>query len=163
MATMTPEEATKFKIAAAEKAHDVENNFIAEANKAAVNSGAVTLKAILYLNGGSCVIMLAFLGTLASKDKPISGFAIPIVLFAMGAALAVLANAGGYFTNLLISGTSTAKERSYEYPFLRDTDTSRRRRWWGEFCRYATILLAICGLVCFFTGLGLSYGAFKGL
>lgn len=151
------------RIRAAERAHDVETEFSNSANKAAIDSGTDTLKALLYLNGGSCVIMLAFLGTLASKSRPVSGFATVLLAFALGAALSVSANAVGYFVNLLIAGTSLAKRRSYEYPFLHDTDSSNSRRRWGERLRYVALVLAFLSLFCFFCGLYLAFHAFKHL
>ena len=159
---MTPDEIHQLKIAEAQRAHDNETEFGREANKAAVNSGAEALKALLYLNGGSCVIMLAFIGALASKtDKPVANFAVPLVYFALGAGLAVLANAAGYFTNLMITGTSNRKERVYEHPFLLDTPSSKRQRCWGERFRFTAIILAFAALGCFFVGLYFAYGAFK--
>lgn len=160
---MASEDANSLNLAEARRAHDNEAAFGRDANQAAINSGAETLKALLYLNGGSCVVMLAFIGTLASKDKPISAFGSALLVFAFGAGLVVLANASGYFTNLLISGTSFAKERTYSYPFLKDTPTSNKRYWWGEFFRYLAIILALSGLGAFFIGLCLSYGAFRSL
>lgn len=160
---MTLDEANRTKLAEAQRAHDAEADFGREANKAAINSGAESLKALLYLNGGSCVVMLAFIGTLASKDKPITPFGLPLFLFATGAGLAVLTTAAGYFTNLLITGTSTAKDRIYEPPFFRETKSSNRQRFWGEVFRYIAIFLALSGSIAFFVGLIFSYAAFRSI
>lgn len=160
---LTDKDKLEYDVMAAHRAHDVETEFGRAANKAAVDSGTETLKALLYLNGGSCVVMLAFIGTLASKDKSFAQFGMVLLTFALGAGLAVLANAAGYFTNLLIVGTSDAKLRSYDHPYLHDTDKSQNKRCRGEAMRAIAVVLAFASLGSFFWGLRLAYTAFTGL
>jgi hypothetical protein len=123
------------------------------ANKAAIDSGTETIKAIVLINGGSCVAILTFIGTIATKDKVPIGLATPLIWFALGLVMAVIASAFGYFTNLLIVGTSNNKTREYDQPFLRDTDQSERRRWWGECTRWLAVASAFTGIVASFQNL----------
>lgn len=115
------------------------------------------------VNGGSCVAMLAFIGTLATKYRPISEFAFPLIMFATGAGFAVLASAAGYFTNLLIVGSSQEMNRQYVEPFLRDSDKSKRQRFWGEVLRWHAVGFAAVGILSFFVGLYTAYSAFRHL
>lgn len=66
---MTPEEIEKLRLAIAERAHQNETEFGKAANLAAVNSETETLREILFINGGACVAMFAFVGTLATGNR----------------------------------------------------------------------------------------------
>jgi hypothetical protein len=92
------DELTKLRVEAAARAHYAENEFGRVANKAAVDSGTETIKAIVLINGGSCVAILTFIGTLATKDKVPIGLATPLIWFAAGLVMAVIASAFAYFT-----------------------------------------------------------------
>jgi len=151
----------QLRVAAAEKAHGIETEFGRAANQAALNSGTETLKALLLINGGSCVAMLAFIGTLATKDRVPSEMAPPLISFAVGAGLAVFAGAASYFTNLCISGSSTRKQRSYVEPFVRDTSESIRQRGLGEIFRWISVTAAALGILAFAYGVCSAYSGFK--
>ena len=112
--------------------HDAETEFGRVANKAAIDSATETLKAIVLINGGSCVAILTFIGTLATKDKVPIGLATPLIWFAVGLVMTVIASALGHFTNLFIAKTSKSMTPEYERPFLRDNDESKRYRHCGE-------------------------------
>lgn len=66
--TLTPSEALEMHVRAAERAHDDEKEFGSAANSAAVKTAEEAIKAALLINGGSSVAMLAFIGTLVSRD-----------------------------------------------------------------------------------------------
>ena len=157
------DELTKLRVEAAARAHYAENEFGRVANKAAVDSGTETIKAIVLINGGSCVAILTFIGTLATKDKVPIGLATPLIWFAAGLVMAVIASAFAYFSNLFIAGTSTHKTPEYEDPFLRDTDKSKRYRLLGEWARWLAVIAALCGIVAFCAGLYTAYKAFQNL
>jgi hypothetical protein len=160
---MTSEELTKMRIAAAARAHDAEKEFGRMANKAAIDSATETLKAIVLINGGSCVAILTFIGTLATKDTVPIGLATPLIWFAIGLGMAVIASAFGYFTNLFIAGTSKHMTPEYEQPFLRDNDDSKHYRRLGEWARWSAVIAAFGGIVAFWAGLYSAYGAFQHL
>jgi hypothetical protein len=158
---VTPNDLDRLRIDAAQRAHERETEFANNANKAAIDSGTLTVKSILLVNGGSCVAILAFIGTLATKYRPISAFALPLIVFAVGAGFSILASAAGYFTNLSIADTSMYRSREYQEPFLRDNDQSNRRRFWGQVFRCLGIGFAILGVASFFIGLFFAYRAFR--
>ncbi len=59
----------------AEKVHKNQIAFASAANLAAVSTGTETVKAILLINGGACVAMLAFSAALHPRGKslPLAG------------------------------------------------------------------------------------------
>jgi hypothetical protein len=160
---MTPDEFEKLRVALAEKAHENETEFGKAANLAAVNNGTEALKAILLLNGGACVAMLALIGTLATTGRLNPEMINPLVCFAAGAACSVIAGAFGYFTNLLIAGSSNTKTRHYDQPFIRETKTSNKHYFWGEITRWTAIIIAAVGIGLFVYGVFNAYFAFKSI
>src|SRR5262249_23069507 len=114
-------------------------------------------KAMILVNGGSSVAMLAFIGTLASKDllspAQLSQITSPLFCFGYGVASAVIAGAAAYLANLMIAGSSNLKRREYEEPFLRSTPSSKRRWWAGEIFRYIAVIAALASIGCFLWGI----------
>jgi hypothetical protein len=164
---MTPDEQVQMRVRAAERAHDNETVFGNAANQAAIKNGEEAIKAALLVNGGSCVAVLTFLGTLASRDHlsaaQIGAMVSPLFWFAAGLVAAMMCAAMAYFTNLTIAGTSSAKQREYETPFVRDTPASQRYRTRGEWFRWAAFICMAASLGCFVAGLYFSANAFRGL
>jgi len=154
----------ELQVRAAERAHDVETEFGKNANEAALESGREALKAMILVNGGSSVAMLAFIGTLASKDvlppNKLAEISSPLIWFATGLILAMIASAGAYFTNLMIAGSSSRQTREYEFPFLRDTKSSKRHRFAGEIFRHLTVAAAAASIGCFGWGVWKAKTAF---
>ncbi|RQH15708.1 hypothetical protein [Bradyrhizobium sp. RP6] len=157
-------EALEMRVRAAERAHDQETVFGKSANDAAVKSGEEALRAMILINGGSSVAMLAFIGTMASKDlvapTQLDIISAPLICFAGGLVAAMIATAGAYFTNLMIAGSSNRKQREYEQPFVRPTRSSRIHNWFGEVFRYVAILAAAGSIVCFAWGVIKANSAF---
>lgn len=158
---MTPDEIYKLKIDAAQRAHDRATEFEKSVNRDAVNTGAQTLKSLMLVNGGSCIAILTFIGTLATKHRPVSEFAHPLIAFALGAGSSVVAGAIAYFVNLLILSSSRKMTREYGEPFIRDTDQSKRTRFFGEVARWIAVAFAAFAIGCFFYGLYSAYSAFQ--
>ncbi|MGY4501991.1 hypothetical protein ACVWYH_005948 [Bradyrhizobium sp. GM24.11] len=89
------------------RAHDREAEFFKTNNDAAIKSGEEAIKALTLINGGSSVAMLAFLGTMASKDQytsqQLTMLARPLIWFASGVGLAVAGACFSYLTNSSIA------------------------------------------------------------
>ncbi|PWE78850.1 hypothetical protein XF30_20995 [Bradyrhizobium sp. SUTN9-2] len=138
-----------------------------KANEAAVKAAEEAIKAVILINGGSSVAMLAFLGTLATKDVvstvQLSQMSAPLLYFGTGVAAAVVAAAAAYFTNLMIAGSSTRQTRTYEQPYFQDTKSSNGHRLAGEIFRYIGIGAMVVSIGCFVTGLVKAEGAFQAL
>jgi hypothetical protein len=164
---MTPDEQFQLRVRAAERAHDAETTFAQNANAAAVKNAEEAIKAAVLINGGSSVAMLAFIGTLVSRDylspAQMAEISKPLIWFASGVGAAMFAAAAAYFTNLGIAGTSLRRKRSYDEPFLQDTPGSTRHRRLGEISRWIGILAMVISIGCFFGGLVTAHSAFNNL
>lgn len=165
--TLDPKERLNLRVRAAERAHDDMTQFGNEANAAAIKSAEEAIKAVILINGGSCVAMLAFIGTLASKDllstEQLSRIIVPLFYFGSGVASGIVAAVAAYFTNLMIAGSSNRQTREYEVPFLRETVSSKRHRRWGELFRWLAILAMALSIGSFVTGLVKAESAFTAL
>ena len=152
-------------IRAAEREHDNATNFAAKANEAAVKAAEEAIKAVILINGGSSVAMLAFIGTIASKHLLTSGqlavITSPLLYFGFGVATAVVGSAMAYFTNLMMSGHSSRKRRDYKHPFLFDTPSSKRHLIVGELCRWIGIVAVTASIAHFVTRPPQASSAFK--
>lgn len=162
---LDPKDRLQMRVRAAERAHDDEMTFGQRANDAAIKAAEEAIKAVILINGGSSVAMLAFIGTLASKDifssPQLSQITAPLLCFGWGVALGVVASAAAYFTNLMIAGSSSRKDREYETPFLRSTRSSGRHRIAGEVFRYIGVVAMAGSIFCFGWGLVKAESAFR--
>jgi hypothetical protein len=160
-------EAFDLIIRAAERAHDDEKEFGAKSNEAAIKASEEAIKAAILINGGSSVAMLAFLGSVASKDllspAQLAALTRPLLFFGFGVAAAVIGSAMAYFTNLMIAGSSIRKQREYQFPFLRSTLSSKQHWIWGEVFRWLGIIAVTTSIVLFVAGLFQASSAFNSL
>lgn len=154
---MIPDEQLQTRVRAAERAHDIENEFSKAANAAAVKNAEEAIKAAVLINGGSSVAMLAFIGTLVSRyyltPSQIADITKPLIWFASGVGAAMIAAAASYFANLYIAGSSSRKQPSYDEPFLRGTPESKRFSRLGEIFRCSGIIAMVISIGCFGGGL----------
>lgn len=124
--------------------------------QAATESANIALKALLLLNGGACLALLAFLanvvkdaGHSASAEKLVVALLAALSLFAYGAACAVGASAFGYVANRAYAESGGARTQHASHPYLRKTTKSKA---WGviaAFSNLAGIALA-CGSIWYF-------------
>ncbi|GMP00805.1 hypothetical protein [Bradyrhizobium sp. TM239] len=164
---LNEKEKLDLRVRAAERAHDTETAFGKAANEAAVKAGEEAIKATILINGGSSVAMLAFVGTMASKSLFSSAQLVqitaPLICFAFGLAASMIAAAASYFTNLMIAGSSSRKQREYEFPFCRETAVSRRHHVAGEIFRYIALFAAATSIGCFVWGILKAQAVFSSL
>lgn len=115
--------------------------------KASVDASVEGLKALLILNGGACIALLAFLSatmgkehTIAKEAAFITGATSALIFFSIGAGLAVVTCVFAYLANQAYS--SHLRWRS-EYP----------RHWtYGTIWTRAGLLTTVSSLVLFFYG-----------
>lgn len=166
-APLDPKQALELQIKAAERAHADELAFGAKANDAAVKAGEEAIKAAMLVNGGSSVAMLAFVGTLASRDAlssaQLTEIVRPLLWFGAGVATSVIAAAASYFTNLFIADASGRRAREYAPPFVRHTTGSRRGVATAEIFRCVGVLAVALSIASFVCGLIVAKDAFKDL
>ena len=162
---MTPDEQLQMRVRAAERAHDDERDFATAANAAAIKNAEEAIKTVILINGGSSIAMLAFIGTLVSRDflspSQIADITKPLMWFASGVGAAVIAAAAAYFTNLGIAGSSSRKKRNYEHPFVEATPSSIRHAKLGEVFRWIGVAAVIVSMGCFAGGLISAQSAFS--
>lgn len=115
-----------------EHVHKIELDFGNSTMATAVKNAEEAIKAVLLVNGGSCVSMLAFIGTLASRDlltaTQLSGAIRPLFWFGGGILAAIIASVSTYFMNVMRANASHSKKRSYIEPFI--LETPKARRYW---------------------------------
>lgn len=144
--------------AAAERAHDVETEFGAKANDAAVASGIHAIRALLVINGGAAIAMLAFIGQVTGVaegkfSSKLSELTAPLSWFALGVALAAAGTAFAYFTNYCTGSASSYRARTFKHPYVQDTAASR---WWFRASvafQVFAVLAGIASLVMFLLGM----------
>ncbi len=149
------------------RAHDRELEFFDTNNSAAIKSGEEAIKALTLINGGSSVAMLAFVGTLASKDQYTSEqlalVASPLIWFAIGVGLAVAAACLSYFSNRAIAALSLTRVRTWQHPYIADGERSKGWRVIQTVLVGLTILAATLSLASFGRGLWTAAEAFEQL
>jgi hypothetical protein len=164
---LTPNEALEMRVRVAERAHDVETEFGTAANAAAIKNAEEVIKAATLINGGGSVAMLAFIGTLVSRDvlssEQLVNITKPLLCFGCGVAASIIASAAAYLTNLFIANTSNERQREYEQPFVRNTPASIRSKRLGELFRWIAILFIPASISCFIWGLVSAGTAFSNL
>ena len=141
----------------AERAHDAEQEFFSKTNAAAITSGNHAIRALIIINGGAAIAMLAFIGQLVSVNDKLAGkfsdLAAPLSCFAQGAALATLSVMFAYLTNYCIAATSAKKDRHYEHPYIRDTPSSKHWTKAVWLFQFVTIITAAFSLLFFVLGM----------
>jgi hypothetical protein len=132
-----------------------------------VKNAEEAIKTALLINGGSSVAMLAFIGTLVSRDvlssAQLTAITRPLFSFGCGVAASVVAAAAAYLTNLCIAGSSTRRRRSYDVPFLQVTPESARDAKRGEIFRWIGVIAVAASIGCFIWGLWSADSAFSAL
>lgn len=118
-------------IKAAERAHDTEEEYGLRTNEATINAANFVLRALLIINGGAAIALLAFIGNLVPPSEyanlpKINPCITSLMWFALGVAVTAFAMAFAYFTNFFYGSASVERTRSYEHPYIHETQKSRR-------------------------------------
>lgn len=142
----------------AERYHDRDIEMMQNANDAAINNANAALRALLIINGGAAVTVLAFVGTIISADSDslmddLSALTLPIMWFAWGVALTALGMGFAYFTNYCGAASVSHRSFMWEHPYTDDTDESRLWRRFAYGFQIVAALLAFWSLGCFLTGM----------
>lgn len=114
--------------------------------KSVIQTGQNALRAIVLLNGGAAVALLAFIGKLADVSRlNIPLFAVPLTIFVVGAFLSTISSGLTYLTQLLYSEMGKWRNRT------------------GVFLQIVSIILGLASLCSFGYGTYRAYGAFIAL
>lgn len=100
----------------AERQHDLESDFGNRMNEFAVTSANHALRALILVNDGAAIAMLALIVQVVSAEKlkivlKLSEITAPLSLFAWGVAAAVLSIVLSYFTNYSVATASFLKSQ----------------------------------------------------
>lgn len=140
----------KHNIEAAHRTHDVEKEHGFRLNEAAINNASQVLRALILINGGAAVAVLAFISSLAHPlPKEITS---SVWGFAGGVAVTAVAMCFAYFTNYCYTAASVALTRSYEHPYIQENEESHKWLHKGTVCHRVSILLSICAVASFVFG-----------
>ena len=109
----------------------------------------IALRGVVLANGAAAIAILAFIGHILSVHDPsvrATGLELskPLMLFAIGVGLGVVAAAFSYLTQVLYV----------------EIETERRRFIWGNVARGLAVLTAVSGISIFFVGIDDSIEAF---
>ena len=135
--------------------HDRTHEMYSDARKAAIDSAAIALRAMILVNGGAVVALLAFIGSLEASNGAsvtISALVEPIEWFGWGVGLAVTSTAIAYLVNVLDSDILSATRGTWNHPYS-EKEMRARRLGPPRFLLHVLALgLAIGSLVSFWQG-----------
>lgn len=141
----------------AQRAYDRIDAQLDKANEAAVKTADAALRAGLLINGGAAVSVLAFIGSLATKEliavSQLSRVASSLVIFAIGVAAAVLGMGLSYLTHLFEAGLIASWRRTAEFPFAEFGTTSKRVLVWRTSVHVLAVIAFFVCIGCFIFGL----------
>ena len=147
----------------AARLHERHRQVVENTSSLAAESGIAAVKALLLLNGGASVALLAFSATVATSENPLiepSRVFDALALFAIGSALAVAAACGTYLTNYCYAASGALVSFTWTWPFVQDT---RKGIMWfrvGYAFHGATVVVAFASLALFLAGVFLLRSAF---
>jgi hypothetical protein len=149
------------------RAHDRESEFFKTNNDAAIKAGEEAIKALTLINGGSSVAMLAFVGTMASKDQfaaqQIATLARPLIWFAFGVGFSVASAGLTYFANRAIAVLSHTHARTWQFPYIVAGEKSKRWRLIVGALQVLTVCVAALSLASFGWGVWTAKQTFEQL
>ena len=143
--------------AVAERDHDRELNHAVLLNEAAINNSNLAARALLIINGGAAIAVLALIGRLIpSKQEDwlsISPLIESLKWFACGVIVTAIAMVFAYFTNYSNASVSYTRDLHYEHPYVRDNKKSSKWKYMGIVSQYLTIILAGLAIIFFVLGI----------
>jgi hypothetical protein len=146
--------AHEMTIRAGERTHDINKEYELTLLNAATRDAQEAMKVALAINGGAAIAVLAFMST---KNPDILAKLFPIFCslfwFAGGVIFAALTAGCAYLSNSLYAVSYRAQRRTFEYPFVEETDLSKSREKLATGFALAGIILAILALLAFVGGL----------
>lgn len=144
--------------AVAERLRDYQRELINQTNEAAVTAGNHALRALILINGGAAITMLAFIGNLVTADEgrlvpKLSEITSPMLWFASGVATAALALGLSYFTNYCMATAYGKRDLLYEPPFIEDTTASKQWVTATIVFQIGAVIAGLASLILFIIGM----------
>jgi hypothetical protein len=141
----------------ARRAHDREDGFFEQVNEAAIKNGESAFRACLLINGGAAISVLAFIGSLASKDvigvPQLAAVANSLILFAFGVIAAVAGMALSYFVNYFTAEWARSFAHIWEHPWVVPGKNTGFLGWLKAVLHVITVLVGVASVVFFVCGI----------
>ena len=144
----------------AQRAHDSEKEFWLRTNDATINAGNLALRALLIINGGAAIALLAFIGNFApvlpgeyAGLPKIHPSITPMMWFALGVFASVMAMVFAYCTNYLYITAADERIHNFKHPYVHDTDKSKMWGSIGMMTHITTVALTILSIILFIFGI----------
>lgn len=126
---------------------------------ASLDTAREALRALLVVNGGACVALLAFLGVATGIEdtRRQAMFAAlaedALRWFAFGLLSALIAAGFAYLTNALAAAAISTRLSSQDPPYFIETPESQRNRSLSTTLNIGAVLAAVVSLIFFLTGI----------
>jgi hypothetical protein len=141
----------------AERMHALNEAYLKLASEAAVKYAESTVKAIMLINGGASVSLLALIGGLAAQGKvQLRGLSLltnSLMWFASGVLSAAIGAFLAYFAAYCGAAHEHNISKIWTPPYVMETVISRRWNRREIICRRAAILAGVISLVLFVCGM----------
>jgi len=128
-----------------------------DSEEATLKSAENSIRVLLLINGGAAVSVLAFAGSLASKDRvttdQLSAIAGSLIWFASGVASSALTAFFSYLTNFFYLVANAAHLRLPDFPYVAPTRQFVRRQRIGRIFHGLALLTALAALFLFLIGM----------
>jgi hypothetical protein len=147
------------------RAHERALDDINAASRSAIEASNVVLRALLLINGGAVVALLAFVGALETGDGAASNDATllvtPILWFALAVGFAVTAAGLAYVVTFLDDRLFSDIELIWEHPYVRRPP--KKTLVWRNIAHALAVAFAMASLIGFFVGVWTVTGAIQQL
>jgi hypothetical protein len=152
---MTEVDVRRENMEQARRAHASLDEFALSINDSSIKSADVMLRNCLLINGGAAVAILAFMGTVISKDagSHIGDIAGGLTYFAWGVIASVVALGLSYIVHVVTYLYVTSQEKVWKHPYI---VPGKRTAWWGRLkitLHLLAVALAVLSAVLFVIGL----------
>jgi hypothetical protein len=141
----------------AERMHALNEAYLKRASEAAVKYAELWVKAIMLINGGASVFLLAFIGGLAAQGKvQLRGLSLltnSLMWFASGVLSAAIAAIFAYFAAYCGAAHEHNTSKIWTSPYVMETVISRRWNRKEIICRRAAILAGVISVMFFVCGM----------
>jgi hypothetical protein len=126
-------------------------------NEAAIKAADSALRAGLLINGGAAVSVLAFIGSLETKERialsQLSHVASSLEIFAFGVFAAVVGMGLSYLTHLFDADYFGSLKRIGDSPFAEPGPASKRSLWLRTSARALAVVAFLFCIGCFIGGM----------
>ena len=143
----------------AQRAFDLLNSRLDKMNEAAIRIADSALRACLLINGGAAVSVLAFIGSLATKEliavSQLSRVASSLEIFAFGVGAAVVGMGLSYLTHLFEADYLASLKWKWngDLPLTEAGPASKRIRWFRISWHVLAVIAFLLSIGCFVGGM----------